>query len=163
MTTGPPQTSASCCLELTHFVRRDDLNELGYFCSRLSSDAMSLEEIPSDFKPASIGKRAIVIDKIRSIVPSANFSNPSWGTIDGEGWSIEINICPEGECSGFAFHVRGGDAAVAVVAAILNHLKLRAIDSQTGDFFIAGPKAIDAFSRWRAYRDQVIASKDNVG
>jgi len=124
---------------------------------------MSLEEIPPDFKPASIGRRAMVIEQIRMVVPSANFSNPSWGTIDGEGWSIEINIGPKEDCSGFAFHVRGGDTAIAVVAAILQHLKLRAIDSQTGDFFIAGQKAIDAFSKWRAYRDQVTTSKDNGG
>lgn len=131
------------------------------FVQDFPPDAMSLKEIPSDFKPAYLGKRTRIIEQIRTVVPAADFSDPSWGTIDGEGWSIEINIGVEEDCSGFAFHVRGGDAAVGVIAAILQHLKLRAVDSQTGDFFVAEATAMDAFRKWRAYRDQVMNSNRN--
>ena len=98
----------------------------------------------------------MVIEQIKTVAPLADFSNPSWGTIDSDGWSIEVSIGLEEECNGFAFHVRGGDAAVGVIAAILQRLQLRAIDSETGDFFIAGPKAIEAFGKWRSYRDQIL-------
>ena len=125
------------------------------FVQDFPADTTSLDDIPAGFKPASIGKRSMIIEQIKAVAPFADFSNPSWGTIDSDGWSIEINIGPEEDCDGFAFHVRGGDAAVGVIAAILQHLKLRAIDSETGDFFIAGPKATEAFGKWRAYRDQV--------
>jgi hypothetical protein len=128
------------------------------FVQDFPSHVSSLEDIPADFKPASIGKRSMVIEQIKAVAPIADFSNPSWGTIDSDGWSIEVNIGLEEECRGFAFHVRGGDAAVGVIAAILQRLKLRAIDSETGDFFIAGPKAAEAFGKWRAYRDQVMKS-----
>ena len=131
------------------------------FVQDFPADAMSLEEIPTDFKPASLGKRAGIIEQIRMVIPSANFADLSWGTIDSDGWSIEINIGPEDDCSGFAFHVRGGDAAIGVIAAILQQLKLRAVDSQTGDFFVADGTAVDAFHKWRAYRDQVVNSNEN--
>jgi len=125
------------------------------FVQDFPPDVGSVEEIPADFHPASIGERTAIIDQIRKVVPFANFSNPTWGTIDGEDWSIEINMGPRDDCESFAFHVRGGDAAVGVVAAILQQLKLRAVDSQTGDF-VAGADALEAFNKWGIYRDQII-------
>ena len=125
------------------------------FVKDLPRDATTLEDIPKDFKPSSIGERTAIIKKIEEVVPFADFSNPSWGVIEGDEWSIEVNVGEEENCNGFAFHVRGGDTAVGVVAAILEHLSLRALDSQTGDFFAAGPEAIESFHKWRAYRDQI--------
>jgi hypothetical protein len=132
------------------------------FAQDLPRDAKSIKDIPEGFLPASIGERSAIIAKIKEVVPSADFSEPSWGLIDGDGWFIEVNIGESEICRGFAFHVRGGDAAAGVVAAVLQHLNLRAIDSQAGDFFIAGPEAIDSFHRWRAYRNQVLADPSVV-
>lgn len=126
------------------------------FVQDLPRDAKSVKEIPADFKPSPIGRRSTIIEKIWEVVPIADFSDPSWGRIDGEDWSIEINMGAEEECRSLAFHVRGGDTAIGVVAAILEHLKLRALAPQTGGFFVAGPEAIESFLEWRAYRDQVI-------
>jgi hypothetical protein len=127
------------------------------FVHDLPADAKTIADIPDDFRPASIGPRQTVIAKIREVVPDANFSDPSWGLVDGEGWSIEVNLGANEECDGFAFHVRGGDEAAGVVAAIVEHLGLRAIDAQTGEFFVAGPEAVASLSKWRAYRDRVVA------
>jgi len=131
------------------------------FVQDLPRDAATVADIPHDFKPAPIGKRADIIETIRDVVPSADFSDPSWGQIEGEDWSIEVNIGKNETCNGFALHVRGGDAAAAVVAAILDHLKLRALDAQTGEFFVAGPEALASFRQWRAFRDRVIGSGEH--
>jgi hypothetical protein len=71
-----------------------------------------------------------------------------------------VNIGTKDDCDGFAFQIRGQDAAVGAVAAILQHLKLRALDSQTGDFFVAGAEANDSFRKWRTYRNHVTNSND---
>jgi hypothetical protein len=123
------------------------------FVQDLPSDAKCLADIAPDFRPAPIGKREEIIDGIIATVPTVDFSNPCWGLIDGSGWSIEVSIGPEEECRSFAFHIRGGDGASAVVAAILQRLNLRALDSETGEFFVAGTEAIDSFRRWQRYRD----------
>jgi hypothetical protein len=124
----------------------------------LPKTASRIEDIPDDFAPRPIGKRSQIIDKIRQIVPAADFSDPSWGLIDGENWSIEVSMGEEEECSGFCFHVRGSDAAVGVVAAILEELKLRAVDpAHDSGFFTAGSEATEAFRKWKAYRDQIIS------
>jgi hypothetical protein len=126
------------------------------FVQDLPPEAETLGDIPSDFKPASIGERSTIIEKIKVVVPDADFSDPSWGRILGDDWSIEINMGANEHCSGFAFHIRGGAGAFGVVEAILQALKLRALDPQAGGFFVAAPGAIDSFSRWRAYRDRVV-------
>ena len=126
------------------------------FVQDLPRDARSIADIPADFHPKAIGRRADLISKIRELLPEADFSDPSWGRIDNEDWSIEVNIGESEECRSFALHVRGGDAVVGVVAGILAHLDLRALDSETGDFFAAGPEALESFQKWRAYRDQVV-------
>jgi hypothetical protein len=129
------------------------------FVQDLPRDAKTMADIPDDFRPPTIGRRIDVISKILHVVPTADFSDPSWGIIDGGDWSIEVNIGKEEECSGFAFHVRGGDVAVGVVAAILEHLNLRALDAQSGEFFLAGPESVESFRKWRAYRDQMAEEK----
>lgn len=132
------------------------------FVQDLPRDAKSVKEIPADFKPSPIGKRSVIIGKIREVIPTADFSDPPGVQIEGDGWSIEINVGAEKECMSFAFHVRGGrDAAVEVIAAILKHLNLRALDSQTGGFFVAGPEGIESSRKWRAYHNQVITRNND--
>jgi hypothetical protein len=130
------------------------------FVQDLPRDAKTVADIPDDFKPAVIGTRSVVISKIKEVVPTANFSDPSWGLIDGNDWSIELNMGRAEECDGFVFHVRGGEDAAGVVAAILQHLDLRALDSQTDEFFVVGPETIASFNKWRAYRDSIVEDGD---
>jgi len=115
----------------------------------------SIEEIPPDFKPKPLGSRSAVIARIKRIVPTANFSDPSSGLIEKDGWSIELNMGDGEICEDFAFHVRGdGDEAVEVVARILDGLGIRGFNPQAGRFFVAGPSAIASFNEWRAFRDR---------
>ena len=114
---------------------------------------MTVADIPDDFRAVSIGKLSAIIEGIKEVIPTADFSDPSWGNIEGPDWSVEVNIGTGEECGGFALHVRGGDAAVGAVTAVLQHLQLRAIDSQTGEFFVADDEATVSFRKWRSYRD----------
>ena len=115
----------------------------------------SIEEIPPDFKPKPLGDRSAVIARIKRIVPTADFSDPSSGLIDEDGWSIELDMGDDEICEDFAFHVRGdGDEAVEVVARILDGLGIRGFDPQAGRLFVGGPSAIASFNEWRAFRDR---------
>jgi hypothetical protein len=125
------------------------------FVLDLPREVKTISEIPDDFKPGPLGDRTSIIGQIKRIIPAADFSNPSWGVIDGDDWSIEVNMGDDEVCKSFAFHVRGGDTAAGVVAAILSGLNFRALDANRGDFFIVGDDALASFRKWRAYRDQV--------
>jgi hypothetical protein len=126
------------------------------FVQDLPASAERVGDIPDDFRPRPVGRRSQIIERIIEIIPAADFSDPSWGRIDGEDWSIEISMGAQEECRGFAFHVRGGDAAADAVSAILRRLNLRALDSQTGEFFVANESSAESFRDWKKYRDEVL-------
>lgn len=122
----------------------------------LPSAARSAREIPDDFKPGTLGFRSELISKIRAAAPPADFSDPSWGHVATPDFSIDFNIGQEEIVDSIMLHVRGGGAAVGFVADLLNHLDLRAIDCQSGDFFEPS-SAAESMAAWRSYRDRVIS------
>ena len=131
------------------------------FVQDFPPDAHTVDDIPDDFEPAPLGPRAEIIEKIREVMPFADFSDPTWGLIDGDGFSIEVNLGADESVDGFALHVRGGDLAAACVVAIIEHLGVRAIDSSTGDFFKPAD-AVASLQKWRAYRDHVVGSAEDT-
>ena len=126
------------------------------FVQDFPADATSVSDIPEGFQPLSIGNRDDIIEKILSVMPGVDFSDASWGKIEEERWSIEINLGDAGDCGGFAMHVRGSNEAVGAVEIILDQLGVRAIDSGSGEFFAAGPEARQSFSDWRRFRDSAL-------
>jgi hypothetical protein len=78
-----------------------------------------------------------IIACIRRVVPCADFPYPEWGHIEGEDYSIEVDIRRVEPMRSFAFHCRAaGREADYVVADILNELGLRGVDpdDETGIF-----------------------------
>jgi hypothetical protein len=122
----------------------------------LPAGIASTDDIPDDFRPGPLGSRTPLIAKIVEVVPGADFSDPSWGRIEGPGFSIEVNMGDSEECEGFAFHVRGDDVAAGVVADILERLGLQAIDPQSPTHLFSRETAAGSLAAWRAYRDRVI-------
>lgn len=128
------------------------------FVQDLPSGIRSIKEIPADFKPRPIGSRAEIIKKILEACPDADFSDPTWGVIEGSGYSIEVSIRAEEACMGFALHVRGGEVVTGVIAAILDRLDLRAIDPESDTGLFDCEAAEGSLRKWQAYRDQVVAT-----
>ena len=117
----------------------------------------SVSEMPGDFEPRPLGSRADIIARIREVVPTADFTSPSWGLIDGPEFSIEVSMGNLEQVDSFAFHVRGGHLAAFVVADILRQLGFRAFDpsSPSGIFELDGDPAA-GLRRWRHYRDSIV-------
>jgi hypothetical protein len=127
----------------------------------LPADAATVADIPSDFKPSALGLRSELIVRIQELLPDVDFKDPSWGILDGGDFGIEFNMGDDDLCDGFMLHVRGGGStAMTVVARLLEHLKLRGFDCQTGDFF-QNDAAEDSFRQWQEYRDRVVHKKDS--
>ena len=89
----------------------------------------------------------------RGSCPEGDFSDPAWVRIDGEGYAIEVNLGSEERLDGFAFHVRGGEAALYVIKDLLDGLGLRALDpaSDRGIFSLGGD-SMDGYRRWQEFR-----------
>jgi hypothetical protein len=133
------------------------------FVQDLPPDARTVGDIPDDFAPKPIGRRADIVAGILRAAPATNFADPTWGVIEGPEFSIEINVGPEEVLDSFAFHVRGGAAALSVVADILRELRLRAIAPGTDSGFFEPPEVGAAYSAWQAYRQQVVGGTPDTG
>jgi hypothetical protein len=131
------------------------------FVQDIPPTAQSVDEIPADFKPQPLGLRSDILRRIREVVPTADFSDPSWGTFDGPDFSVEFNIGDDGDVDGFAMHVRGGDAAAGFVADLLSRCGWRAFDPASASGIFDPGLAVESLTRWRKYRDHV--SRDDEG
>lgn len=127
----------------------------------LPRNVQSIADVPNDYQPSPLGPRDAVISRIREVLPDVNFSDPTWGVLDGPDFSIEFNMGSEEICDGFMLHVRGGGPAMEIVARLLQHLHLRGIDCQSGDFFSL-EAAQASFGQWQAYRDRVIGQDEST-
>ena len=126
------------------------------FVQDLPARALSIEEIPADFVPGPIGPLARIRDVIRAVVPGLTFNDAGWATIEEAEYSIEVNLGTDDPVQSFAFHVRGTEVGLYLVAEILRSLALRALapGTETGFFSLEGDTR-EAYARWRAYRDHV--------
>lgn len=132
------------------------------FVQDVPLDARTIADIPDDFRPGPIGRRSDILDAILRVAPDADFSDPTWGHIDGPGYWIEVNIPAEEVLTSFAFHIRGSEEALFVVADILRELRLRAFAPGTDSGFFELGESEAAYSRWQAYRQQIIGGhRDN--
>jgi hypothetical protein len=128
----------------------------------LPRDVQNVADIPDDYQPRPLGARDAVIARLHEVLPEVDFSDPTWGIFDGPGFSIEFNMGTEEICDNFMLHVRGGGRVVETISKLLEHLRLRGVDCQTGDFFTIDA-AQDSFRRWQAYRDHVMDKSVQVG
>jgi len=129
------------------------------FVQDIPREFTSVSVIPDDFDPKPIGSRTEIIEKICEVVPNVDFTNPTWGLIHGDGYSIEVNIGDEDPLMSFAFHIRGGDQAAFVIADILDRLNLRAFDPQSDSGIFSLANGVESLRKWRAYRDRVVGDK----
>jgi hypothetical protein len=123
----------------------------------LPPDVRTIRDIPDHFNPAPLGARSALIQDIRAIAPSADFTDPAWGRFDTPTFSVEFNLGADELVRSFALHVRGDDAAAAFVSDLLAQLGYRALDPQSDSgLFEPGRVAEISMRRWREYRDRVV-------
>ncbi|GAB5526030.1 MAG: hypothetical protein Roseis2KO_39020 [Roseivirga sp.] len=95
----------------------------------------SLEELPENFEPGPIGERTQIIEQISKAEPTVDFSDPAWGILQNDQFSIEFNMGEEENLYSFAMHIRGEGRVSECIENILKQIKMRAISTSTGKFF----------------------------
>ena len=130
------------------------------FVQDIPRGARDAGDIPEDFQPRPLGERSEVIRRILEVVPEADFSDPTWGTVEEPEYSIEFNIGDEDEIMAFALHVRGGEAAAGLVADLLARCGWRAFDTASESGIFDPASAADSLKRWRAHRDRAVRGRN---
>lgn len=124
------------------------------FIQHLPASALCMADIPDDFDPLPLGRRAEVVSVILSVFPAADASDPTWLTLRTPDYAIEFGTGTEDTVIGVTLHVRGDESVIAPIAQLIDRLGARAVDSFTGEFFDP-VTAVESIRRWRAYVDEM--------
>jgi hypothetical protein len=126
------------------------------FVQDIPAAAARVDDIPEDFEPAPIGARASILAVIRDVAPFADFSDPAWVKIATPDVDVEVNLGDNEILTSFAFHVRGGNESIGLIADILGRLGLRAFDPGSDSGIFDASAAFASLEKWRAYRDRTL-------
>jgi hypothetical protein len=119
-------------------------------------DVDHIREIPDGFRPEPLGARDDVIAAVLAAAPQVDFSDPSWGSLSGAGFSIELGTGEKDVVESVMLFIRGGgDELLPAVHTIVAAIGGRAWDCSSGQF-LDRSDATEGLARWQAYRDQVI-------
>lgn len=123
-----------------------------------SLDDLAEVEVPP------LGPRAAVVQAVRDALPASDWSDPSWGRLEGDGFSIELNVGDGDPVESIMLHVRGGDGALAVIRQVAAALGRPAIDCGAGTVIdFDAPDAAEGLHAWREYRDRVVGPGGDEG
>lgn len=117
-------------------------------------DITSVEELGEELPP--LGSKTEVLSTLTQLFPNGNFSDTSWGVLDGDDFSIEFNLGNDDSIDIMMLHVRGNDKVISIIQKICEHTGWSAFDSAMGDFINFHQNPTAGLQKWRAYRDQVM-------
>lgn len=118
-------------------------------------------EMPDDWRGESLGTLEEVRGKISGSAPEVNWSDPSWGTLYGEGFSLEFNIGRNDPCYGFMVHVRGAGDAVRPLLAIGEKWCWYLLDTSQGEWLHHLSDVEAGWVGFQEYRDRVIRRSES--
>jgi hypothetical protein len=114
-----------------------------------------MADAPPDFKAVPLGEASEVRQRISTVLPQVDWTDPAWGTLDGEGFSIEFNTKAEGTIDGLMLHVRGNGDPLPAIGSLCRQNGWAALDMTTGDFLDAANPSRAGWDDFREFRDQI--------
>lgn len=115
---------------------------------------ITIEEIPRDYEPSPLGSRAKVLGRLQTAFADLDLSDPTWGFLNRQSWSIEFNIGGEDPVESIMLHVRGGGDVVQVVRETAHVLGCRAFDCSSGEFIEDGGR--DGWADFQGFRESLV-------
>jgi hypothetical protein len=121
---------------------------------KLPKSINKIDEIQDDLID-KLGTRDEVVSILIKIFPDGDFTDPTWGVLDRDGYSIEFNISEEHDITSFMLHVRGDNRSLEAIELIHNKTGWRPMDEELIDFNGDPGKGL---SQWKNAREQVLVS-----
>lgn len=122
-------------------------------------DVASVEDIPQDFRPGTIGDRQQLVARMCVAVPFLEHQEHDWYAVETEEAVLSLSVSCEPDTDAvtcITIHVHGGERSAACVAALVLATGCRALDTGTGGFFDVHSPGY-GYSSWAMYRDQVLS------
>ena len=103
-----------------------------------------------------LGPAAAVRAAISSALPTVDWSDPSWGDYDGDGFSIEFNVGARDSIQNMMLHVRGGGDAISDIMKFVVPNGWTALDCSTAEFLDPAAPSDAGWIGFQKYRDQIV-------
>ena len=115
----------------------------------------SMEEFDdSSCKP--LGIAADVRERVLNYLPGIDWSDPTWGILEGDGFSIEFNVGSGDPVENMMLHVRGGGDAIATIIKFVRPMGWSALDCSTSEFLDLDNPSQSGWEEFQAFRDRVM-------
>jgi hypothetical protein len=108
----------------------------------------------SDFDP--LGPAVDVRQRISALLTGVDWSDPTWGIYEGDGFSIEFSVGNDDPIAHMCLHVRGGGDAIAAIIRFARPLGWSALDCSASEFLDLDNPSQAGWEGFQAYRDRVI-------
>jgi hypothetical protein len=128
---------------------------------KVPAGVKKMEDLPPEFDHVLCALTELP-DRLRSVFPEIDLTDPTWGDLEGADYSIEFNIGKEDPCEAIMLHVRGGQGAFEPIRKLCTLTGWAALDD--GEFIdFSADDAAKGFNAWRDYRDRVIPGAPEKG
>lgn len=130
----------------------------------MSWDVMVLnyggKPLPSDIADADpagpLGPAAKVRQKIAKQLPGVDWSDPTYGIFEGDGFTIEFNAGDGDPIDSMMLHVRGGGDAIAALLEFANPNGWALLDCSTSEFLDPKNPSAEGWEGFQGVRDKAI-------
>jgi len=113
-------------------------------------------QMPKDWKGEILGTADLVRSNISTCLPTVDWSDLTWGTYVGDGFSFEFSTGREDPCDGFMIHIRGGGNAMTPLLKLADRWGWYLFDCSSGEWIHHCSEAGAGWEGFQRYRDRVI-------
>lgn len=110
-----------------------------------------------DNPPLALGSAASVRANITRYLPGVDWSEPSWGVFEEDGFSVEFNIGDADPVDSLMLHVRGTGNPLPTLLSFTTGNNWSLLDCTTGQFIDPARPSSDGWREFQAFRDTVAA------
>lgn len=113
--------------------------------------------MPQDWRGDVMGVQAEIRQEISTILVGVDWSDPTWGLYDGDGYSFEFSMGKDDPSDGFMIHVHGSGPALSDLLKICERTGWFMLDCSQGEWLHHCDDQEAGWKGFQAYRDRVLS------
>jgi hypothetical protein len=112
---------------------------------------------PDDWQPPTIGDAKTVRAKISDAFSQVNWTDPTWGSVEGTDFSLEFNLGREDAISSFVIHARG--QATPAILVLMSKTGWKILDTSTGKWLHEAANPDEGREAFQGYLNTVLETQ----
>jgi hypothetical protein len=123
---------------------------------RLDRPVKSIDDLPHEYTPPPLGDADKVRAAISESFPGTDWTDPSWGMLDGGEFSLEFSLGSQVTVASMGVHIHGSGDPVSPLLRMCSMNGWSALDVQTTELLDPQAPHLSSWSNFCAWRDRAI-------